>query len=129
MKLLNCVGSRLLSLSGLLLLGMTTTTPAAALDTLFLLGCNDGYVCIYPTGNITYAYPIPGDIYYTYGPHRIYNKIGEYYVKNNQTGGASVKLCTDLNGTKCPNTDTYNIPAGQYRRVDLTPINSINLVK
>ncbi|MEH2124872.1 hypothetical protein [Nostoc sp.] len=102
---------------------MTTATPPA--QAISLLGCSPGNVCIYRGDLYIFAYPIPGDIYYTYGFRRIYNKIGNYYVKNNQTGGASVKLCTDLNGAVCPTT----IPAGGELYVNLTPINSINLVK
>ncbi|MEH1997121.1 hypothetical protein [Nostoc sp.] len=62
MKLLNSVSSHLLSLSGLLLLGMTATPPAQAIPS---SRCSSGTVCIYLGNLLSNRFPI--NRYYRYG--------------------------------------------------------------
>lgn len=66
----------------------------------------------------------PINQYYTYGVHNLSNKIGYYYVDNNQTGGATATLCYGYNGVNCTGG---TIKAGEICWKDLTPINSIRL--
>ncbi len=120
MKLLNSIGSSLFSLSALLLLGTTATSPAQA-QTRF--GCPSGYVCIYPE-KVSIRNE-PTNKYYRYGTYKLYNQYNAHGVFNNQTGGAKVQLCKNSNGTNCP----YTLGANQYYYYNLTPINSIKLIK
>lgn len=122
MKLLNSIGSSLFSLSALLLLGTTATSPAQA-QTRFR--CPSGYVCIYPEGASRLNFSTPTNRYYRYGTYKLSNQYNGHYVYNNQTGGAKVALCKNSNGTNCP----YTLGANQYVYYNLTPINSIKLIK
>jgi hypothetical protein len=120
MKLLKLVGSSLSSLSALLLFSTAATLPAQGQS---LFGCPSGYVCIYPEGadlNST-----PTNQYYYYGTQKLFNQYNFHFVVNNQTDGAPVALCKNSNGTDCPLT----ISAGDWVYYDLTPINSIVLIK
>ncbi|MCC5656060.1 hypothetical protein LC608_03480 [Nostoc sp. XA010] len=121
MKLLSSIGSSLLSLSALLLLGTTATSPAQA-QTKYK--CPSGYVCIYAE-NAYIDTSTPSNKYYRYGTYKLYNQYNYHWVYNNQTGGASVLLCKNSNGTNCP----FTLYQGQYGYYDLTPINSIKLIE
>ncbi|WP_406148280.1 hypothetical protein [Streptomyces sp. NBC_01012] len=86
-------------------------------------GCKAGYVCVYPGAG--WNGDKPTLTYYTYGAHNLVNQFGTHRVFNNQTGGASVALCTGYDGVNC---GTKGYP-GQYTDANLTPINSIKLAK
>ncbi len=90
--------------------GTTTSAPQ---------NCPAGYVCVYPGTDYT-AVPTK---YYDYGTYNLTNQYGSKYIYNNQTGGAVVRTYTGYNAT---GTATL-IPAGTYRIMDFTPINSIRL--
>ncbi|WP_335159566.1 hypothetical protein [Nostoc sp.] len=120
MKLLNSVGSSLFFLSALLLPGTTATSPAQAQNALL---CSRGTVCIYPEGASILSGPTVS--YYRYGTTKLYNQYNEHYVYNNQTGGALAALCKNSNGTNCP----IVIAAGRSLKINLTPYNSIKLIK
>lgn len=120
MKLLNSVSSGLFTLSTLLLFGTTTTPPAQAGESLY--GCPSGYVCIY--GESKPLTTTPTNKYYRYGTYKLYNQYGYHFVVNNQTGGATVALCENSNGTRCE----YITNVGAFAR-NLSPINSIKLME
>lgn len=120
MKLLNSVRSSLFTLSTLLLFNTTATPPAQAVT---LYGCPDGYFCIYGEGVGVNAPPTFK--YYRYGTYKLYNQYNNHVLFNNQTGGARVLLCKNSNGTNCP----ISIRSNLIILEDLTPINSIRLVK
>ncbi|MFJ4964381.1 hypothetical protein EES43_11235 [Streptomyces sp. ADI96-02] len=84
-------------------------------------GCQSGYVCIYP--GASWNGNRPEATYYQYGVYNLSNQTGTHRVFNNQTGGASVQLCTGYNGVGCG----AKMPTWTYWDVDLTPINSIKL--
>jgi hypothetical protein len=81
-------------------------------------GCPSGDVCIYP-GDGDSGDP---DTYYTYGAHNLSNQYGTHLIVNNQTGGATFRLCTGYNGARCGDPKG----PGSYHE-NLTPINSITL--
>lgn len=123
MKLLNSIGSRLLSLSTLLLIGTSAIPPALGQTLRFQ--CPLGYVCIYPASDNPNTRA--DNTYYRYGVYKLSNQYGYHDIVNNQTGGAKVLLCTDWNGTICPVT-VYVTGQKLYYAYDLTPINSIKLI-
>ncbi|ALC29450.1 hypothetical protein [Streptomyces sp. CFMR 7] len=84
-------------------------------------GCRSGYVCIYP--GASWNGNRPEATYYRYGVYNLNNQIGTHRVFNNQTGGATVQLCTGYDGVGCGE----KIAPWSYRDVNLTPINSIRL--
>ncbi|MER7921549.1 MULTISPECIES: hypothetical protein [unclassified Streptomyces] len=86
-------------------------------------GCPSGAVCIYGEGVVPANNPHPTDVYYSYGAHNLSNQVGQHWILNNQTGGASVTLCNGYNGTNC--TETIAQDNGLLR--NFTPINSIVL--
>lgn len=94
------------------------TAPAANATT---NGCPSGYVCIYP--GASWNNGVPQLKYVAYGSYDLSNMFGSHRVFNNQTGGATVAMCTQYGGASC---GTYRAP-GWYADVDLTPINSIDL--
>ncbi len=99
------------------LLTTSTTTAANAVTT----GCPSGYVCIYPGAGWNNG--VPELKYVAYGSADLSNMTGTHRVYNNQTGGATVALCTSYGGAGC---GTYHAPAW-YADVNLTPINSVDL--
>ncbi|MGI5466384.1 hypothetical protein [Streptomyces sp. CA-132043] len=84
-----------------------------------------GAVCVYPQ-NAGWNNDRPSLVFYSYGAHNLSNQVGQHYVLNNQTGGATARTCTGYNGTgDCQGF----IQPGYYVDKDLTPINSILLVR
>lgn len=89
-----------------LLLGVSVATAptASATDV-----CGDGYVCIYQgdvwdgSSNHPLVYR-----FYTYGVHNVYNLVGEYTVRNCQTGGAGVTGYSGWDGT---GSVTWSLPS------------------
>ncbi|MFE0193061.1 hypothetical protein [Streptomyces sp. NPDC059008] len=94
--------------------------PAAASH-----GCPSGAVCVYPQ-NAGWNGDRPSHVYYSYGAHNLSGQVGRHYVFNNQTGGAKARTCTGYNGTG--DCQGFMDP-GYYVDKDLTPINSIVLVR
>jgi hypothetical protein len=84
-------------------------------------GCPSGYVCIYPAASWNNG--VPQLKYVDYGYYDLSNMFGSHRVYNNQTGGATVAMCSSYGGASC---QTYH-PPGWYADVNLTPINSIDL--
>ncbi|MFC7327061.1 hypothetical protein [Marinactinospora rubrisoli] len=111
------------AVAALATVGMTSANAAEAAAT--VRGCPSGAVCIYPQ-NAGWNNDRPSHAFYSYGAHNIYGQVGLHYVFNNQTGGATARTCTGANGTgDCQG----HLPAGYYIEKDLTPINSILLVR
>ncbi|MFI9029560.1 hypothetical protein [Streptomyces sp. NPDC053560] len=103
--------------------GMSTANAAPAAGS--LRGCPSGAVCVYPQ-NAGWNNDRPSLVFYSYGAHNLSNQVGQHYVLNNQTGGATARTCTGYNGTgDCQGF----IQPGYYVDKDLTPINSILLVR
>ncbi|REK90341.1 hypothetical protein DY245_11065 [Streptomyces inhibens] len=98
----------------------TAGTAAAAAGT--YEGCPYGAVCIYPQ-NAGWNGGHPSLVYYSYGAHNLSNQFGTHRIFNNQSGGATVRVCTGYNGTGCGGTT----PPWTYYDRDFTPINSILL--
>jgi len=98
--------------------------PADAAGTKY--GCPYGAVCIYPQNAELTAGPEAGGIFYSYGPHNLVNQFGRHLFYNNQYGGAGFKVCTGYNGVNC---SPVARATGPYTFYDLTPINSIVLVR
>jgi hypothetical protein len=84
-------------------------------------GCPSGYVCIYPQ-SAGWNGDVPQLKYVDYGAYNLSNMVGNHYVLNNQTGGASVGLCTQYGGASC----SYHAQDWSGN-VDLTPINSVDV--
>lgn len=84
-------------------------------------GCPDGAVCIYPQNQNPAVSPT--DVFYSYGAHNLSGKVGNHWVLNNQTGGATANLCTGYNGAGCGGA----IAASTGVYADLGPIYSIRL--
>ncbi len=68
----------------------------------------------------------PSHAYYSYGAHNLSGQVGQHYVFNNQTGGAKARTCTGYDGTG--DCQGFMDP-GYYVDKDLTPVNSIVLVR
>jgi hypothetical protein len=98
---------------------MTVATPAQAAGT--YAGCPYGAVCVYPGAGWNGGHPTY--VFYSRGPHLIYNQYGVHRVFNNQYGGWQSYLCKNSNGTNCPWFDDQY----EYTDYNLTPINSILL--
>ncbi|MEU5208623.1 hypothetical protein [Streptomyces sp. NPDC020742] len=86
-------------------------------------GCPYGAVCIYPQNQDPAVSPT--DIFWSYGAHNLSNTYGWHWVLNNQSGGAHARLCTGYNGAGC----SYDMAAQHGVYADLTPINSVTLVR
>lgn len=104
--------------------GLTATASAAGttdVEANSLHGCPSGAVCLYD--DAAWANQEPDHMYWSYGPHRLYDEYGEQTIVNNQTGGATMNLCEGSDGTGCidPLSAPVTVPA--Y----LTPYNSIRL--
>ncbi|MFJ9415137.1 MULTISPECIES: hypothetical protein [unclassified Streptomyces] len=103
----------------------TATSANAAQAAGTVHGCPSGAFCIYPQ-NAGWNNDRPSNTYYSYGAHNLSNQVGNHMIFNNQTGGAWVRTCTGYNGSgDCQGW----MAAGQYFVKDLTPINSVLLVK
>jgi hypothetical protein len=87
-------------------------------------GCPSGFVCIY-SQNTGWDNGNPSNVYFHYGVYHLNDKIGTHRVFNNQYGGATIRICTDDNSTRCQRV----LLASRYLDLDLTPIKSIFLVK
>lgn len=83
-------------------------------------GCPHGAACIYPDASWNAD---PEHVYWTYGAHPLHNEFGVHRVLNNQTDGATVRLCKGADGTDC------GAPGDEFTfgDFDLTPYNSIRL--
>ena len=103
---------------------VATAEPAQAAGTKY--GCPYGALCIYPREAELPAGPEPGGILYSYGPHNLVNQFGRHLFYNNQYGGAGFAVCTGYNGVNC---SPVARATGSYTFYDLTPINSIVLVR
>lgn len=87
-------------------------------------GCPSGDVCIYPEGaGWNGDHPESAGFYHNYGYYNLSGQTDTHRIFNNQTGGATVKLCTNYGGTGCGSP----LAAGHSEDVNLTPINSITL--
>ncbi|MFC3997543.1 hypothetical protein ACFOVU_16540 [Nocardiopsis sediminis] len=107
--------------------GAFTTIGAAgasAAQTADTRGCPSGAVCVYPQ-DAGWNNDRPELVLYTYGAHNLTNMVGQHYVFNNQTGGATARTCTGYNGTGCEGFLSPN----SYIDKNMTPINSIVLVR
>ncbi|MEW1656724.1 hypothetical protein [Streptomyces sp. NPDC093707] len=96
---------------------------AAAPSAVAATPCPSGAVCIRETNGTI----LSRNIFYSYGAHNLSNVTGMRVVVNNQTGGAGFKLCLGYNGTgQC---GIMARDPGEYGPGDMTPINSVVLVK
>ena len=112
-------------LSAVLTTAATATVLAGGAVSASAATAADGWGC--PSGDVCLIGLTSGTIeneYYTYGAHNLSGKYGDYFVDNNQTGGATVTLCYGYSGAKCTG-DT--VPAGTTYVENLTPINSVRL--
>ncbi|OEV08238.1 hypothetical protein AN219_31340 [Streptomyces nanshensis] len=105
----------------------TTSTAAVAQETR-TAPCNSGYVCIYK-GDIWDGSSNHPMVYsfYRYGTYNVANLIGDYTVKNCQTGGAGVRGLTGYDGTGSVawDLDVNNCATGLW--TNLTSTNSVRL--
>ncbi|GAA1490738.1 hypothetical protein [Brachybacterium sacelli] len=86
-----------------------------------LHGCPSGAVCIYD--DAAWEAKQPEHMYWSYGPHKLYDEYGTHALVNNQTGGATMTLCEGADGTNC--IDPRPAPATEFP--DLTRFNSVKL--
>ncbi|MEV5598053.1 hypothetical protein [Streptomyces sp. NPDC052496] len=84
--------------------------------------CPSGAVCIRETNGTI----LNKNIFYSYGAHNLSNVTGVRVMVNNQTGGAGFQICRGYNGTNCYPVVRY---VGEYAPYDMTPINSVVLVR
>ncbi len=101
--------------------GVTSMASTASATTTSSHGCPSGAVCIYPGA----SWSGTPKMYWSYGAHNLSGQYGTKRIFNNQTGGATMRTCTGYNGTGCQGY----LPAGWYIDKDVTPINSIVLVR
>lgn len=104
--------------------GMTASASAAGPDDVeaeALHGCPSGAVCIYDGAG--WDAKVPEHVYWSYGPHKLYDEYGKHAMVNNQTGGATMTLCEGADGTNC--IDPRSAPATEFP--DLTRFNSVKL--
>ncbi|MET8977464.1 hypothetical protein ABZX85_17775 [Streptomyces sp. NPDC004539] len=94
------------------------SAPAASAAT----PCPSGAVCIRETdGSI-----LSRNIFYSYGAHNLSNVTGYRVLVNSQTGGAGFQVCFGYNGVNCSEVARET---GEYAPYDMTPINSVVLVR
>ncbi|MFJ2740697.1 hypothetical protein ACIO3O_13610 [Streptomyces sp. NPDC087440] len=107
---------------------LTTTSTASAEQTRAAASCSSGYVCIYK-GDIFDGSPNHPLVYsfYRYGTYNVANLIGDYTIKNCQTGGAKVQGLTGYNGTGSVawNLTVNNCSTGLW--TSLTSTNSVRV--
>lgn len=84
--------------------------------------CPSGAVCIRETNGTI----LNKNIFYSYGAHNLSNVTGKRVLVNSQTGGAGFKVCFGYGGVNCSGVVRAT---GEYDPYDMTPINSIVLVK
>ena len=88
-------------------------------------GCPNGAVCMYTLSG--WYDDIPQHKFYSYGYHALYNEWGERVVFNNQyatpSGRAGAYTCTAKSSTSCGSVITM----GDFKYVDINPINYIKL--
>jgi hypothetical protein len=114
------IGAIVLTAGGVL--ASVSTAQAAQIDIkASYQGCDEGYACIYP--NASWNNGVIEHGYYTYGVHQLYNEYNVHRVFNNQTGGATIRLCVNRDGTNC----TSKILPWNFTDINLTPYNSIRL--
>ncbi|MEV0400922.1 hypothetical protein [Actinoallomurus sp. NPDC050550] len=117
---------RRLSTVGIIVSAMAVpaTITATAANAATIHGCPSGYVCIYPGAG--WNNDQPSNEYYKYGCYKLYNQYGTHRVLNNQTGYAPTDGYTSSN---CSTGFEYYIASGgAWADVNLTPVNSIDLV-
>lgn len=85
--------------------------------------CPSGAVCIVETNETTI---LAKNIFYSYGAHNLSNVTGRRILINSQTGGAGFQVCLNYGGTNC---SPVVRGTGTYTPYDMTPINSIRLVR
>ncbi|HZX06208.1 hypothetical protein [Kribbella sp.] len=107
--------------AGTIAAAATVAAPAQAAGT--YEGCPYGAVCVYPGAGWNGGHPTY--VFYSYGPHKIYNQYGLHRVFNNQYGGATSWLCKGSDGTNC----VWHNNQYSYTDYNLTPINSVKLVQ
>ncbi|MER0449601.1 hypothetical protein ABR738_34505 [Streptomyces sp. Edi4] len=84
--------------------------------------CPSGAFCIRETnGDI-----LSRNIFYSYGAHNLSNVTGNRVLVNSQTGGAGFEVCWGYNGVSCSGVSR---DTGEYDPYDMTPINSVVLVR
>ncbi|ANS63176.1 hypothetical protein SLINC_0952 [Streptomyces lincolnensis] len=84
--------------------------------------CPSGALCIRETNGTI----LSKNIFYTYGSHNLSNVTGHRVLVHNQTGGAGFQVCFGYNGTNC--SDVVR-ETGEFAPYDMTPINSVVLVR
>lgn len=84
--------------------------------------CPSGAFCIRETNGTI----LSKNIFYSYGYHNLSNVTGERVLVNNQTGGAGFQVCFGSNGANCSGVDRGT---GEYAPYNMTPINSVVLVR
>ncbi|MFE4469761.1 hypothetical protein ACFRFH_13185 [Leifsonia sp. NPDC056824] len=99
--------------------------PANAAGTVH--GCPSGYFCIYPDSG--WNGDKPSHKYFKYGSYNLSGQLGNHRVLNNQTDGAKVGFYTGYDGTGELRTVVFTFEWWWDTNVNLTPINSIKLVK
>ena len=114
------IGAIVLTVGGALASASTAQAAQIGIQASYA-GCDEGYVCMYPDAGWNNG--VPEHRYYTYGVHPLYNEYGLHRVFNNQTGGATARLCVNSDGTNC----TSKLQPWTYYDYNLTPYNSIRL--
>lgn len=106
----------------------TAASASPVAQTVRTVTCGSGYVCIYK-GDIFDGSSNHPMVYsfYRYGTYNVSNLVGEYTVKNCQTGGAGVQGLTGYNGTGSVawNLSTNNCGTGLW--TNLTSTNSVRV--
>ncbi|GIH10577.1 hypothetical protein Rhe02_86440 [Rhizocola hellebori] len=86
-----------------------------------LMGCPEGYVCLYPSASWNKNHP--SMMWYYYGAYNLSNQWGMKRIFNNQTGTAFVRTCLQYNGIQCDNI----LAPLLYADLNFDPINSVLL--
>ncbi|WP_438289656.1 hypothetical protein [Streptomyces sp. HUAS TT7] len=98
-------------------LGLAVAPDAAAATP-----CPSGAFCIRETNGTI----LSKNIFYSYGAHNLSNVTGLRVLVNSQTGGAGFTVCYGYNGVNCSGVSRAT---GEYEPYDMTPINSVVLVR
>jgi len=121
------MGAAVVSGTGVASASDAPSVSLAAASAAAASSCGAGYVCIYE-GDIFDGGTDHPVVYrfYRYGTYNLSGIIGEYTVRNCQTGGARVALYSGYNATGSVLWDLGDNCAGGLW-TDLTPVNSVRV--
>jgi len=103
--------------------GTVPPSPSATGGTID--NCPSGYVCLYSDPG--WSTNTVEHMWKAYGYHALTDEYGTHWILNNQyatsAGRPGAFACTSTTASSC----TVSVPMGQWRRLDITPVNEVRL--